>query len=98
VPYWLALKAEALRLAGRTSKAIKAINEAESEGLQAALNHLRATGAQVRKEDLARLSPLSHKHFNMLGHYNFAVPEEVLRGELRPLRVPEAADEELQVA
>jgi hypothetical protein len=34
----------------------------------------------------------------MLGRYHFAVPEEVLRGELRPLRVPEAADEELQVA
>ena len=32
-----------------------------------ALNHLRATGTEVRKEDLARLSPLSHKHFNMLG-------------------------------
>jgi Tn3 transposase DDE domain len=54
--------------------------------MDAALNHLRATGAEVRKEDLARLSPLSHKHFNMLGRYHFAVPEEVLRGELRPLR------------
>ena len=41
---------------------------------------------------------LSHKHFNMLGRYHFAVPEEVLRGELRPLRIPEEADEELQVA
>ena len=44
---------------------------------------LHATGADVKKEDLARLSPLSHKHFNMLGRYHFAVPEEVLRGELR---------------
>jgi hypothetical protein len=61
-------------------------------------NHLRETGANVQKEDLARLSPLSHKHFNMLGRYHFAVPEKVLRGELRPLHVPEAADEELQVA
>jgi len=49
----------------------------------------------VRKEDLARLSPLSHKHFNMLGRYHFAVPEEVLRGELRPLRYSNDADEEL---
>jgi Tn3 transposase DDE domain len=57
--------------------------------MDAALNHLRATGADVKKEDLARLSPLSHKHFNMLGRYHFAVPEEVLRGELRPLRIPE---------
>ena len=46
--------------------------------MDAALNHLRATGADLKKEDLARLSPLSHKHFNMLGRYHFAVPEEVL--------------------
>jgi hypothetical protein len=65
--------------------------------MDAALNHLRTTGADLKKEDLARLSPLSHKHFNMLGRYHFAVPEAVLRGELRPLRIPEEADE-LQVA
>jgi TPR repeat protein len=29
--------------------------------MDAALNHLRATGAEARKEGLARLSPLSHK-------------------------------------
>ena len=66
--------------------------------MDAALNHLRAAGAEVRKEDLARLSPLSHKHFNMLGRYHFAVPEEVLRGELRPLRDSNDADEELLIA
>jgi Tn3 transposase DDE domain len=55
--------------------------------MDAALDHLRATGADVKKEDLARLSPLSHKHFKLLGRYHFAVPEEVLRGELRPLRI-----------
>ena len=66
--------------------------------MDAALNHLRATGAEVRKEDLARLSPLSHKHFNMLGRYHFAVPEEVLRGELRPLRDSYDAGEELLIA
>ena len=54
--------------------------------MDTALNHLRATGAEVRKEDLARHSPLSHKHFIMLGRYHFAVPEKVVRGELRPLR------------
>ena len=55
-------------------------------------------GADVKKEDLARLSPLSYKHFNMLGRYHFAVPEEVLRGELRPLRMPEEVAEELPIA
>jgi hypothetical protein len=34
----------------------------------------------------------------MLGRYHFAVPEEVLRGELRPLRMPEEVDEELPIA
>jgi hypothetical protein len=34
----------------------------------------------------------------MLGRYHFAVPEEVLTGESPPLRIPEEADEELQVA
>ena len=51
--------------------------------MNAALNHLHATGADVKKEDLARLSPLGHKHFNVLGRYHFTVPEEVLRGDLR---------------
>ena len=40
-------------------------------------------------EDLARLSPLIFEHINMLGRYSFAVPEEVARGELRPLRHPD---------
>jgi hypothetical protein len=66
--------------------------------MDAALNHLRTTGVDVKKEDLARLSPLNNKHFNMLGRSHFTVPEKVLRGELRPLRLPEEADEELQIA
>ena len=36
------------------------------------------------KDDLVRLLPLSHKHFNMLGCYHFAVLEKVLRGSCRP--------------
>ncbi|MCQ4318925.1 DUF4158 domain-containing protein [Pseudomonas stutzeri] len=30
-----------------------------------------------------------YEHINMLGRYSFAVPEEVARGELRPLRNPD---------
>jgi hypothetical protein len=44
------------------------------------------------------LSPLSHKHFDMLGRNHFTVPDEVLKGGLRPLRLPEEADKELQIA
>ena len=59
--------------------------------MNAAVSHLQATGTDVKKEDLARLSPLGHKHFNVLGRYHFTVPEEVLRGDLRPLRMPEGS-------
>ena len=45
----------------------------------------------------ATLTP-SYKHFNILGRYHFAVPEEVLRGELRPLRDLNDADEERLIA
>lgn len=39
---------------------------------------------------MARLSPLTHEHINMLGRYAFILPEPVARGELRPLRSPAA--------
>ena len=59
--------------------------------MEAALAQLRVHGHQVDNAGVARLSPLQHKHVNMLGHYSFSVPESVTRGELRPLRDP--ADE-----
>jgi hypothetical protein len=56
--------------------------------MDAALAELRAEGFVVREEDVARLSPLSHGHLNVLGRYAFTLPELVARGELRPLRRP----------
>jgi len=62
--------------------------------MDAALDQLRAEGFDVRDEDVARLSPLGHEHINMLGRYAFILLEQVARGELRPLRKPaEAADD-----
>lgn len=58
--------------------------------MDAALDRLRAENFDVRPEDVARLSPLSFKHINMLGRYAFTLPETVARGELRPLRDPKA--------
>lgn len=43
--------------------------------MQAALEHLKQQGEDVKEEDEARLSPLSHKHGNMLGHYSFTLTE-----------------------
>jgi TnpA family transposase len=56
--------------------------------IDAAVNQLREEGFLVLDEDVARLSSFSHGHLNLLGRYSFAMPDEVKRGELRPLRKP----------
>ncbi len=53
--------------------------------MQEALSHLRATGEKPDDEHIIRLSPLMHGHINMLGHYTFTLPEDILKGELRAL-------------
>lgn len=58
--------------------------------MNAAVSQLRQEGFNVQDNDVARLSPLVSEHINVLGRYSFAVPEAVMRGELRPLRDPEA--------
>ena len=62
--------------------------------MDAALNHLRSEGVEVREEDVARLSPLGHAHFNLLGRYQFHLPESLRNGEMRPLRNPNAPHEQ----
>lgn len=57
-----------------------------------AVNQLRADGFDVRDEDVARLSPFVRQHINMLGRYSFQLPD--LPGGMRPLRDPDATDEE----
>ncbi len=61
--------------------------------MQAALDHLRQQGEEVLENDEARLSPLGHRHVNMLGHYSFTLAEQVMLGELRPLKQPSEPDE-----
>ncbi|HIF0232327.1 TPA: Tn3 family transposase [Legionella pneumophila] len=57
--------------------------------MDAAINQLRQEGFPVYDEDVARLSAYGFGHINMLGRYSFAMPDEVKRGELRPLRTGE---------
>lgn len=52
-------------------------------------NQLRQEGFPVYDEDVARLSAYGYGHINMLGRCFFAMPDEVKRGELRPLRTTE---------
>jgi TnpA family transposase len=63
--------------------------------IEAALHQLSAEGFPVEAEDVARLSPLMFDHINLLGRYAFSVPESVQRGELRPLRHPTDALDDL---
>jgi TnpA family transposase len=63
--------------------------------MEAALHQLAAEGFPVEAEDVARLSPLMFDHINLLGRYAFSVPESVQRGELRPLRNPTDALDDL---
>ncbi|GHF58271.1 TnpA family transposase [Deinococcus metalli] len=56
--------------------------------LQHALTHRTQTQGPVAPADIARLSPLLHEHVNMLGRYDFSLPEAVAGGHLRPLRDP----------
>jgi TnpA family transposase len=57
----------------------------------AAVERIRAEGVGVDTQDIARLSPLAHKHINFLGRYAFSLPEPVANGQLRPLRSPTSA-------
>jgi TnpA family transposase len=63
--------------------------------IQVALNQLRSEGAEVKAEDVARLSPLVHEHVNMLGRYQFTLAEPVKRGELRSLTDPNDIEEQI---
>jgi TnpA family transposase len=60
--------------------------------LDYALTTLRAQGHPVLDADADRLSAYQHRHINVHGHYSFALPD--LGGARRPLRDPDALDEE----
>ena len=56
--------------------------------MAAALNELSHVSYGVHPEDVARLSPLIHRHLNFQGRHAFVLPEAVAQGQLRPLRDP----------
>ena len=53
--------------------------------MQEALSWMRSQGEETGDEDIVRISPLMHGHINMLGHYTFTLPEDILKGEMRTL-------------
>lgn len=56
--------------------------------MDVAIKQLRLEEYPIDENDLPRLPPLIRGHIHMLGRYSLVVPEEVMRGELRPLRNP----------
>lgn len=60
--------------------------------MNAALDHLRSIGFDVRDEDVQRLAPFWFDHINFLGRYDFLLPDEVLHGRLRPFYNPDAPE------
>ncbi|KYP87365.1 transposase [bacteria symbiont BFo1 of Frankliniella occidentalis] len=47
--------------------------------MQEALSWMCSHGEETGDEDIARLSPLMQGHINMLGHYTFTLPEDILK-------------------
>jgi TnpA family transposase len=61
--------------------------------MEAALTQLQHEGIDVVSADIARLSPLVHRHINFQGRYSFALAESVAQGALRSLRAPHEQEE-----
>jgi hypothetical protein len=59
----------------------------------ATLSRLRQQGVEIKDADVVRLSPLLHKHINMLGHYSFTLAEFIRAGVLRPLNASQLEHE-----
>jgi len=62
--------------------------------LDESVRRLREEGADATDEDLARVSPLSRAHVNVLGRYNFDLDESLAGGGMRPLRNPSDDEED----
>ena len=54
--------------------------------MEKALDAIRNAGYIVNPDDVKRLSPLGYDHINIVGHYSFDLPKEILAGKLRPLQ------------
>ena len=59
--------------------------------MQAALDHLQATGYPIQQDDLRHLSPILSGHINLHGSHHFDFQASKKRqGQLRPLRISTA--------
>lgn len=54
--------------------------------IEVALDAIRKVGCVVNLSDVKSFSPLGYDHINIVGHYSFNLPAEVLLEKLRPLQ------------
>jgi len=76
---------------GALGLVLNAITHWNAIYMQEAVNQLRHQGQDADPQDIARLSPLLWDPINFLGRYDIRRPENVARGQLRPLRDPNSA-------
>ena len=60
--------------------------------IDSVLSHMKKNGGKLKEKDVACLSPLQHKHINVLGNYSFNLDEDVVKGNLRPLNIADRKD------
>ncbi len=57
-----------------------------------AVKGLEAQNRELKAEDIVRLSPLGYEYINMLGRYQFSLPERLKTGAFRELRDPSVVE------
>jgi hypothetical protein len=67
---------------------LNAITHWNAVYMQETITQRKTEGLSIEDADVARLSPVIWRHLNFVGRYEFALPESVVKGELRPLRSP----------
>ena len=67
---------------GLVTNAVVLWNTLYTEAVQ---KQLKEDGYDIKDNDVERVSPLQHRHINVLGRYSFMLAESVAKGQLRPL-------------
>lgn len=76
------------RALGALGLVVNAVSLWNTRYVGLALGALVAEGFEARREDVEWISPLRHEHINLLGRYQFSLPQELERGGVLPLRRP----------
>lgn len=80
-------KADEVNIAIRQSKYLNNLFEQDHRNIKRRTNRCRDRNRSggYGEEDIARLFQLMHGHINMLGHYTFTLPDDMLKEEMRVL-------------